>query len=420
MIVFKFGGASVKDAEGIRNVARIIARYQAENPVVIVSASGKTTNALEAVVNAHCLGLGDAAAALEGVKKHHRAILEDLFGPDHPIYADVHDAFAEIEWMLEETPGHDPYDYVYDQMVSVGEFLSTKIVAAHLDQLGMAARWLDVRDVLRTDATYREANVDWAETEKRMLAIVPELRRQGLVVTQGFVGVTPENTTTTLGREGSDYTAAIFAHCLRAEGMTIWKDVPGVLNADPRLFSDARKIDHLSYEEAIEMTYYGAQVIHPKTMRPLQVRNIPLFVKSFLDPDGLGTVVDGRPVEQPYPPVIVVKKQQALLQVASNDFHFINEDKLHELFGLFAKHRVKVNLLQNTAMKCLMCVDSQPMKLEGLLRDLQGTYDVAVTDQLELITVRHYDEPLVDWLKQGRRVHLEERIPQTVQLVVQA
>ncbi len=420
MIVFKFGGASVKDAAGIRNVAEIVARYRATNPLLIVSASGKTTNSLEAVVNAHCLGQGDAWEALAAVKAHHENIVDDLFAAGHPVRADLHDSFVEIEWLLEETPGHDPYDYVYDQIVSVGEFLSSKILAAYLDAQGLSAQWLDVRDVLCTDATYREANVDWAETGKRIAAVVPAMRQKGLVVTQGFVGVTPENTTTTLGREGSDYTAAIFAHCLRAEGMTIWKDVPGVLTADPRLFPDAQKLDHLSYEEAIEMTYYGAQVIHPKTMRPLQVLGIPLFVKSFIDPDGPGTVVDDRLVEQPYPPVIVVKKQQALLEVSTVDFHFINEDKLHHLFGLFSKYRVKVNLLQNSSMKCLVCVDDQPKKREVLLQDLLEYYHVAVVDGLELITVRHYDASLLDHLKFGRKLFLEERTPQTAQLVVQA
>lgn len=418
MKVFKFGGASVKDAAGVRNVTDIIGRFKEENPIIIVSASGKTTNALEAVVNAFYHKEGDVQAALQTVREHHQTILDALFPQGHPIFTDVHDTFAEIEWVLEEDPQHDPYDYIYDQIVSVGEFLSTKIVAAYLNQQGLAATWLDVRDVLHTDSTYREGNVNWEETEKRIRFLVPELRAKGLVVTQGFVGVTPENTTTTLGREGSDFTAAIFAHCLHADAMTIWKDVPGVLTADPRLFENALKLDHLSYEEAIEMTYYGAQVIHPKTMRPLQVKNIPLYVKSFIDPDGAGTVVDGKPVLQPYPPVIVVKKQQALLQISSKDFYFINEDKLCELFAIFTKHRVKVNLMQNTAMKFLVCLDNQPSKLEALLKDMEAHYTTIATENLELITVRHYNAVMLDHLKYGRKVHLEEKIPQTAQLVV--
>lgn len=417
MKVFKFGGASVKDAAGIKNVSNIIRRFQADKPYIVISALGKTTNALEAVLNAYFHRNADLREKLEKVKESHFQIINELFDSEHSIREEIHDTFAEIEWIIEEEP-NDAYDYLYDQIVSIGEFLSSRIVAAYLNQVGIASTWLDVRDVILTDSTYREGNIQWAETEKRAQAVLPPLHAKGLVVTQGFVGITKENTTTTLGREGSDFTAAILAYCLNADSMTIWKDVPGVLTADPRLFENAVKLDHISYEEAIEMTYYGAQVIHPKTMRPLQNRNIPLYVKSFIDPDGLGTAVDGRPVLAPYPPVIVVKKGQALLQIASKDFYFINEEKLSDLFVLFTKYRLKINLMQNTAMKFLVCVDNHPERLQPLLAEMAAKYDTVCTEHLELVTVRHYDSATLEFLKYNRNVLLEERIPQTVQLVM--
>lgn len=418
MKVFKFGGASVKDAAGIRNVTAIIKSYLADKPLIIVSASGKTTNALEDVVNAFYKKTGEANTHLEKVRQYHNDILDELFPKGHVVYDDINDIFAELDWVLEENPANDPYDYIYDQVVSLGELMSSRILAAYFNQEGIPTTWLDVRDVMMTDTTYREANVRWEETEKRMNNVVPALREKGLVVTQGFIGITPENTTTTLGREGSDFTAAIFSWALNADSMTIWKDVPGVLNADPRLFENAVKIDHLSYEEAIEMTYYGAQVIHPKTMRPLQNRNIPLYVKSFINPDGAGSVVDGNTSGKTYPPVIVVKKKQALMEISSNDFFFINEEKLSEIFDIFTKHRIKVNMMQNTAMKFLTCVDNNADRVAAALEALNTNFHVTLRENLELLTVRHYSNEMLDYLKFGKTVLLEEKIPGTVQIVV--
>jgi len=285
MKVFKFGGASIKDAKSIKNVANIIKNNLADNPLIIISAAGKTTNALEKVVNEYFNNTGNAYAALEYVKTEHNRIVEELFETKNDaLQAEINDMFVDIEWVLEESPSEN-YDQIYDQIVCLGELLSTKIVSAYLNKIGIKNSWLDVRDCILTDNNYRDANLDWEETERRIQKIVPSLAKNGLVITQGFLGNTTENFTTTLGREGSDYTAAIFSYCLNTNSMTIWKDVPGVLNADPRIFPNATLLKEISYSEAIEMTYYGAQVIHPKTLQPLKSKKIPLYVKSFLNPD---------------------------------------------------------------------------------------------------------------------------------------
>lgn len=418
MQIFKFGGASVKDAEGYRNVAGIINKHKGQPLLVIVSASGKTTNALEDVVNAFWKKTGDTKIHLDKVKKHHEQILKTLFDEEHSIYDEIHDLYTELDWVLEGNPTDDSYDYLYDQVVSVGEFLSSKILAAYLNQVSIKTHWLDARDIIKTDDRWREPAINWEQTELQAKKLLPNLLKDQLIVSQGFVGCTSDNMTTTLGREGSDFSAAIFAYCLRAQGMTIWKDVPGVLNADPRLFPEAIKLDKIDYEEAIEMTYYGAQVIHPKTMRPLQIRNIPLFVKCFLKPEAPGTVVDGSKVEIPYPPVIVVKKEQALLTITSKDFYFIDEPKMANLFAHFANHRLKVNLLQNSAMSLVVCVDNKPENISALTLALIVDFHIEKQDNLELITIRHYNNDILNGLKYGKSVVVEERTPITCQLIV--
>ncbi len=417
MQVFKFGGASVKDPDNIKNVTQILKQYKDAETIVVVSAAGKTTNALEEVVKAYFYKNGDAFAALDKVRQSHIAIMDALLAPGHPVYDEVHDLLASVEWILEEEP-EDSFDYLYDQIVSLGEFLSTKIVAAYLNQEGITTTWIDVRDCIRTDETWREGIIQWTETEAKIQQIVPPLIQKGIVLTQGFIGSTADNNTTTLGREGSDFTAAIFAYALRAQHMTIWKDVPGVLNADPRLFPEAVKLDHISYQEAIEMTYYGAQVIHPKTMRPLQNRDIPLRVKSFINPDREGTLVDGNADHVSYPPVIVFKKEQALLRIKSKDFYFINEPKLSELFTVFTQNRIKVNMMLNSALNFSLCVDDRKENIEKVLEILSGDYDCNYTPGMELITIRHYDSATVEKLTAGRETFLAEKTPTTSQFVV--
>ncbi len=416
MKVFKFGGASVKDPDSIKNVATILQRFANEKAVIVVSAMGKSTNALENVVNAYYKKTGTATELLDKVKTMHYEIMQSLFKPNNEIFAHINDLFVEIEWVLEDEP-EETYDYIYDQIVSIGEFLSTKIVAAYLNEIGVPTTWIDARDVILTDNTYREARVNWKETEQKMLAKIPPLANNGFVVTQGFVGGTSENFTTTLGREGSDFTAAIFAFCLNAKSMSIWKDVPGILTGDPRLFKNVTKIDRLSYREAIEMTYYGAKVIHPKTIKPLQNKNITLYVKSFKDPDGAGTIISSA-IEDYYPPVVVVEKNQALLHISTRNFSFVAEDNLSHIFSLFAKHRNKVNMMQNTAISFSVCVDNLPERILPLLEDLKENFKVVIDENLELITVRHYKEEVLTTLKTGKIVLLEERIRNTTQMVV--
>jgi len=419
MPVFKFGGASIKDVPAIKNVVQILRQYQQENLLVVVSASGKTTNALEKVVLAYVQQTGQAEGLLQAVRQQHLELLQGLFNnPQHPIYDEVNDLFVDVEWILEEEP-QDGYDYLYDQIVSLGELLSTSILAAYLNEEGLKTHWLDVRDCILTDNNYRDAQVDWTETQNRIQKIVPPLLQNQLVLTQGFLGSSSENFTTTLGREGSDYTAAIFASCLNSQELTIWKDVPGLLNADPRLFNNTIQLDNISYAEAIEMTYYGAQVIHPKTLRPLQNKNIPLWVKSFVQPQERGSLVSAEEVEQ-YPPIFVVKKNQALLKIKAKDFHFVDEARFSALFASFAKHRIKVNMTQNTALAFSVCINYEPQKLGGLLEELAQAYMTELRSDLQLISLRHQTDEALSMLRANKEILLEEHIGCTSQLLIAA
>ena len=417
MKVFKFGGASIKDAIAIKNVKNILENYQSESLVIIVSAMGKMTNALEKVVDAYVNKTGETFDLFNEVKVKHQEIMQELFDPTDEIFAQVSDTFIEIEWVIEEEP-MDPYDYIYDQIVSIGEMVSSKIVAAYLNKNNLPTQWLDARDMIATDNTYREGKIQWAETLKRGQEIVaPMVAKGGFVMTQGFLGGTSENFTTTLGREGSDFSAAIFSYCLDAESMSIWKDVPGILTGDPRLFDAVSKIDRLSYKEAIEMTYYGAKVIHPKTIKPLQNKNIPLYVKSFIDPKGEGTMI-ASDVETSYPPIVVVEPNQILLHISTRDFSFVAEHHLSHLFGLFAQHRIKINMMQNMAISFSVCVTDIPERIENLIKDLENDFKVIKEKGLELITIRHYKEFVLDTLLADKMVLFEERIRNTVQFVV--
>lgn len=417
MKVFKFGGASVKNAEAVKNVANILKNYQEESLIIVISAMGKTTNALEKVVESFVKQDGKSFEILNEIKQAHYEIIKDLFGEQHEVYTDVNDTFVEIEWALEDEP-HENYDYNYDQIVSVGELVSTKIVAAYLQEAGLKTQWLDARDIILTDNMHREGWVQWTETVDNAQRIAkPMLEKGGFVVTQGFIGTTSENFTTTLGREGSDYTAAIFSYCLDAESMSIWKDVPGVLTADPRLFDNVTKLDMMSYKEAIEMTYYGAKVIHPKTIKPLQNKNIPLYVKSFIDPEGSGTLISDE-VEDNYPPLVAVESNQALVHIATRDFSFVAEHHMSELFTKIAEGRLQVNMMQNTAISFSICVNKVDDKVEQFAKSIEKDFKVKIEEGLELVTVRHFNKPILEELKTGKIILLEERIRKTVQLVM--
>jgi aspartate kinase len=415
--VFKFGGASVKNADGIRNVTNILQNYADQKLVVVVSAMGKTTNALEDIVAAHAAQDGRAFSLLENLKRSHFDIMSELFEANNEVFNQVNSHFTEIEHILGTEPNPN-YDYMYDQMIGVGELVSSRILAAYLNQSGLPTQWLDARDVILTDDIYREGWVQWDETEERIQnQAAPMLARGGFVLTQGFIGSTRDNQTTTLGREGSDYTAAIFSFCLDAESMTIWKDVPGVLTADPRLFDNVVKLDMLSYREAIEMTYYGAKVIHPKTIKPLQNKNIPLYVKSFIDPSGAGTCISDE-AEDNYPPMVAVEKNQALLHISTRDFSFVAEHHMSMLFQKIADLRLQVNMMQNTAISFSICVNDIDDRADRFAAMIEKDFKVRIERDLELISVRHYQEEVLDTMRRGRIVLLEERIRNTVQMVV--
>ncbi len=415
--VFKFGGASVKDADAIRNVANILKKYREEKILIVVSAMGKTTNALEKVVAAYTKKTDDAFALLEAVKQTHYQVAQELFGTEHAIFSLLNDTFVEIEWVIEEDQ-QDSYDYVYDQIVSIGEMASTRMLAAFLAHENQAAVWLDARDVIRTDDTFREGRVDWETTGTLCQKKLPSLfDKNDLVVTQGFIGGTQENFTTTLGREGSDYSAAIFAYQLNAESVSIWKDVPGILNADPRLFDNVHKLDRLSYKEAIEMTYYGAKVIHPKTIKPLESKNIPLHVKSFIDPAGAGTLITTDD-NITYPPVVVVQPNQVLLHISTRDFSFVTERHLGFLFQQFDKYRIKINMMQNMANSFTVSVTERTERLAQLIPEFEKDFKLIVDRNLELITVRHYTEDIIASLSRGKIILFQEYIEETMSMVV--
>ncbi|GAA4307364.1 aspartate kinase [Mucilaginibacter gynuensis] len=417
MLVFKFGGASVKDAEGIINLSRVVNSYAGNELLIVVSAMGKTTNALEKLTKAYVSQADDVHEIYDEIKAYHFDIVAQLFEASHPVFDEIQNTFVEIDWMIEDEP-HDDFDFIYDQLVSIGELVSTRIVSAYLNHTGIKSQWLDVRGYIHTDNTYREGVVDWVKTTESIQKDIPALLQKGVVVAQGFLGGTSENFTTTLGREGSDYTASIFAACLKAESVTTWKDVPGVLNADPKLFDGTVKFDELSYNEAIEMTYYGATVIHPKTIKPLQNANIPLLVKPFIDPVAPGTVIkeDGKTVFEK--PVIIVKQNQVLLSISANDYSFITEDHLSDIFKLFAKNQVKINVMQTSALSFTTCIDFNEERFSKLLSSLKQNFKVKYNDSLTLYTVRHYREDALKEITAGKQILLEQLSRNTAQMVV--
>ncbi|WP_375447443.1 aspartate kinase [uncultured Fibrella sp.] len=418
MRVYKFGGASVRDAAGIRNVGSIIQREANNDLIVVVSAMGKTTNALEEIVVSYMAGRADEALLRwQNVVIMHELIIAEFEFPSD-LLAPIRATFAAVASKLAAPlPGEAPvsYDAVYDQIVPIGEVISTQIVAAYLTHIGLPVRWADARQLVRTDDTFREGKVDWATTQSLIQEFMGD--QIGLIVTQGFIGGTADAETTTLGREGSDYSAAIFGYSLGAESITIWKDVPGVLNADPRYFDETVLLPALTYQDATELAYYGATVIHPKTIKPLQNKGIPLYVKSFVKPDQPGTLVGAVAVEKPTPSFIF-KVNQLLISLHPTDFSFIAEDNLSLVFGLFATAGVKINLMQLTALSFSVVVDSKPDRIPDLLDRLRTHFRVTYNEDLELVTIRHYDQTTIDRVLVGKKLLLEQKSRSTVQLVV--
>lgn len=420
MRVFKFGGASVKDANAVKNLGDILNRYPQDDLVVVVSAMGKTTNSLELLTNSYYQKKTDTKNILDEIKKYHLDIMDVLF-PDktHFIYQEINNTFVEIEWAIEEETAFS-YDHIYDQIVCMGEIISTKIVAHYLNSIGIACNWMDARDIIKTDNTYREGLVDWSLSQALMREKLKKIvfpNRPSIVLTQGFIGGTSENYTTTLGREGSDYTAAIIAYCLEAKDVTIWKDVPGLLNADPKHFQETELIKEISYQDAIELAYYGASVIHPKTIKPLQNKNIPLYVKSFVNANESGTVIGNNSSALPIP-CYIFKGNQLLVSISPKDFSFIVEENLSEIFKLFSEQKIRINTMHNSAISFSACVDFDEKKINLVIERLKEKYRVLYNEGLELVTIRYYNQSTIDKLCVNKNVLLEVRSRYTAQLVV--
>ena len=415
--VFKFGGASVKDAEGVRNLSRIVRANKDKQLLIVVSAMGKTTNALEELTRAYTQHSTNVLTIFTQIRDYHENIMSELFGNEqNAVFDEINNVFVELEWILEDEP-QDDFDFIYDQIVSMGEVLSSKIVSAYLNYQGINNNWIDARNFVQTDNTYREAKVDWEKTGKSITDKLSPLLTDTIAVTQGFIGGTSENYTTTLGREGSDYTAAIFASCLNASRVTIWKDVPGVLNADPKWFEETELLSQLSYHDAIELTYYGATVIHPKTIKPLQNKGIPLCVRSFLDPETEGSTICDVEIQDRVPSFIF-KVDQVLISIFPKDYSFIIEENLSQIFDLLHQFKVKVNTMLNSALSFSISVDNNSEKLEKLITALSDTYKVRYNTNLELVTIRYYNQRTIDRVTVGTEILLEVKSRHTCQMVI--
>jgi aspartate kinase len=414
MRIFKFGGASVNDATGVQNVYNLLQQTGYDDVLLVVSAMGKTTNAFEVVVTDYFAKSAALKSSVQEVKKYHNQILLDLFDDDkHHVFANVNKLFGELEFFLSQNKSPN-YNFVYDQIVSYGELLSTTILAHYMNFMDMTTNWLDVRNFIKTDDLYRDANVDWELTQKN---ISKNVKKKALNITQGFLGSDENNFTTTLGREGSDYTAAIFAYCLNAESVTIWKDVPGVMNADPRYFENARLLNQISYREAIELAFYGATVIHPKTLQPLQRKEIPLFVKSFINPTLPGTSVSKGADLEPHLPCYIVKKNQLLISLSSIDFSFIMEENISSIFLLLHDYKMKVHLIQNSAISFSVCVDDKFGHFNELKAILSKKFKVSYNENVSLYTIRHFDEKATKIVEQGKTILLKQVSRETMQIV---
>lgn len=419
MKVFKFGGASVKDAAGVRNVARVLKHFAGEELLVVVSAMGKTTNALEAIGWDWRAGK-PVRDKVDVLRQYHLKTLHEVVPGFEEAELWLLEYFSELEELLGGTPTDNP-DQDYDQIVSFGELWSTQIVSAYLSEELEVCSWMDARDLVRTDALYRSARVDWSASAE----LVKETFTSGdgqepvqfPVITQGFIGATEEGFTTTLGREGSDFSAAIFAYLLDAESVTIWKDVPGMFNADPNRFPDTKLLSHISYREAIELSYFGASVIHPRTLQPLQQKHIPLYVRSFMDLDAPGSTINDVSESDSLVPSFIVKPGQLLISITPRDLSFVVEENLHHIFGLFARAGVRIDLMQNSALAFSVVVDDSP-RSRTLIDDLQREYEVRYNSDLELVTVRHYDEATLERLTAGREVLIEQRSRVTARFVI--
>ena len=415
MKIFKFGGASIKDADGIKNVFEVLRKVGSEDVLLVVSAMGKTTNALEVVIKNYFEKSKDLQSSVQDIKKYHNQIVLDLFDDENnKVFMDLNLLFAALDSFLTQNKSPN-YNFVYDQIVCFGELISTTILSHFMNFKGLKNNWIDVRNFIKTDNNYRDANVDWDLTQKN---ISKNIKRKTLNITQGFIGSDENNFSTTLGREGSDYTAAIFAYSLNAESVTIWKDVPGVMNADPRFFENAQLLNQISYREAIELAFYGATVIHPKTLQPLQKKEIPLFVKSFINPMLSGTCVSKGADLEPQIACFIVKKEQLLISLSSIDFSFIMEENISEIFKLLHQFKMKVSLIQNSAISFSVCVEDKFGYFCDLKTILSKKFKVTFNENVSLYTIRHFDDTSVQMVENNKHILIKQISRETMQIVV--
>lgn len=417
MKIFKFGGASVKDADAVVNVTNILNQFAGQKIVVVISAMGKSTNALESIFKAY-MAKQDYQPALEALKEFHLSVIGQLFSDkNHSVYQLFNETIAQLETILEKEPIENA-NYQYDQIVSFGELLSTKIISHYAHDNGVKNRWINAKSIIRTDNKYREANIDWVNTNQQIISRVSQKHQEAdVIITQGFIGATPERLTTTLGREGSDFTAAIIGAALDAESVTVWKDVPGILTGDPKIFKNAELMDKLSYNEAIEMTYYGAKVLHPKTIKPLENKGIPLHVKSFVEPSQNGTVIEKLNQEINYKPITILEKDQIQIKVRTKDLSFISEKNLSDIYRTCAQNQLRINLMQHSAVSLTLVCDDKPYKTKKVLACLDELFDMSLRPNVELLTIRHYDYEIIYQLCKDKKVLMESKSQNTYQIL---
>ena len=417
MKVFKFGGFAVSTSANIKNLVEIINMNSDDQLLIIVSAMGKTTDALEKLCAAYINNKEEAFLILKEIKQFHDQIILELFElQDHPVFDEIANTFIEIEWILEDEP-HPDYNFNYDQIVSIGELVSSKIISAYLTKCNIKNKWIDARSYIHTDNTYREGIINWDKTKASIYQLKEEYKAQ-TIISQGFIGGTSENFTTTLGREGSDYSAAVFAACLLAESLTVWKDVPGIMNADPALFSSAQKYDELPYSEALELAYYGANIIHPKTIKPLQNEGIALLVKPFLNPEQKGTRIDQFAKPNTQIQAIVLKKNQVLLNISTKDFSYMDERNLSDLLHAFSEAHIKLNMMQLSALSLSVCIDQNSLKLKKLTNLFESKFLFSIKDGLELLTIIHFREEELKKLCKDRIIIMEQFSGKIAQFVM--
>lgn len=415
MRIFKFGGASVKSPEAVKNVARVLQHEGTENTLVVISAMGKMTNAFEKAIDAYYHNNEtDLEKSITFIQEFHKQMMDGLFVKNHEVYKKVNLLFGDVSGFLITNKSKD-YNYIYDQVIGFGELLSTIIVSFYLQEIGVANNWIDVRNFIKTDTTYRDAKVDWTTTKKTIREGIDTTK---LNITQGFLGG-KDNQTTTLGREGSDFTAGIFAYCLNSESVTIWKDVEGVLNADPRVFTETELLRNISYTEAIEMAFYGASVIHPKTIQPLEQQSIPLYVRSFDDLNKKGTCVGKGEGIEPKIPCFIVKKNQILISISAKDFSFMVEDNISYVFQKLHEHSLKVNLIQNSAISFSVCVDDKFFNFEDFYNELTESFNIKFYKDATLFTIRHFDEASIDFISKKGKSIISQINTDTAQFVIQ-